>query len=64
MKKRKSLNILNHNTYLLICWRWRYNYRDRLEEKTRCFETKEGKKQMKGRREKNELKGLSVGVVL
>jgi hypothetical protein len=26
-KKIKSLHILNHNTYLLICWRWKYNHK-------------------------------------
>jgi hypothetical protein len=33
MKKRKSLTILNHNTYFLTWRRWRYNYRDKLQEK-------------------------------
>jgi len=58
MKKRKALTILNHNTYFLTCWRWRYNYRDRLQEKkTRCFEMKERKKTKETKERKKWTKG-------
>ena len=57
--EKKSLSILNHNTYLLTCWRWRYNYSDRLQEKKwDVLKWIRGTKQKKQRREKNELKGL------